>query len=61
MKYITIQGFEEYPATVYYDRDRYFVDFHATAADGAGNRYPLPIHSYETLQGVKEALFYHYN
>lgn len=61
MKYITIKGFEEYPATVYYDRGRFFVDFHATATDRDGNTYPLPIGSYETLQGVREALEYHYN
>lgn len=61
MKYITVEGFEGYPATVYYDRGLFFVDFHTTATDRDGKAYPLPVGSYKTLQGVREALDYHYN
>ena len=60
MKYIQIEGLENYPATVYTDRGRFFVDFHDTAADRNGNSYPLPIGSYETIDGVRQALSYHY-
>lgn len=60
MKYIQIEGFELCPATVYTDRGRFFVDFHDTAKDRHGNRYPLPIGSFETIDGVREALSYRY-